>query len=59
MSTVLDHLEQLRSRHKALDRMVEEAYNKYESDEYVNLLKHEKFHLKEKIRLIEEQVGEN
>lgn len=57
MSTVLNHLEQLKWRHRALDSKIEEAYNKYVSDEELKMMKHEKFLLKEQIRLLEEQHG--
>lgn len=57
MSTVLDHLEQLRWRHRTLDNRIEEAYNSYVSDEYLKMMKHEKFLLKEQIRLMEEHDG--
>lgn len=53
------HLAQLRWRHKQLDRQVEEAYKNYYPDEEVNRLKHERFHIKEQIRLLEEENGQD
>lgn len=55
MSTVLNHLEQLKWRHRALDNRIEEAYNNYAPDDEVKMMKHERFLLKEQIRLWEEQ----
>lgn len=55
MSAMQNHLEQLKWRHRALDSKIEEAYNNYVSDDEVKMMKHERFLLKEQIRLLEER----
>ena len=57
MSTLLNHVEQLKWRHKMLDNRIEEAYNSYAPDDKIKQMKHEKFLLKEQIRLMEEHNG--
>lgn len=52
-----EYLPELKRRHEELDRMVEDAYNNYEPDEVLNRLKHERFLVKDEIRLLEEGYG--
>lgn len=59
MSSVLDHLEQLKWKHRTLDNCIEEAYNNYVSDDELQAMKHERFLLKEQIRLMEMENGKD
>lgn len=59
MSAVLGHLEQLKWRHETLDKEIEAAYNSYISDDKIKAMKHERFLLKEQIRLMEMEHGED
>lgn len=59
MSSVLDHLEQLKWKHRTLDNQIEKAYNNYAADEDIKAMKHERFLLKEQIRLLETEYGKD
>ena len=45
----LSHYNQIKEKHKTLDKKINDAYNHYTKDEDINKMKQEKLHLKEEI----------
>jgi hypothetical protein len=50
------HLEELRRRHKELDKLIEERYNNYTIDDEVRRLKTMKLWLKDEIHRLETKL---
>jgi len=51
------HLEHLKEKHKVLNRKVEEAYNHYDADEKIKMLKLEKLKLRREMFECEQKIA--
>lgn len=56
MHTV-EYLPELKRKEEEYNKKIDEAYYNYESDEVLNRLKHERFLVRDEIRLLEEGYG--
>jgi hypothetical protein len=58
MHTV-EYLPELKKKEEEYNKKIDEAYSNYEPDEVLNRLKHERFLVRDEIRLLEEGYGKD
>ena len=57
-ASLQNHLLVLKERHRTLDKQIKECYNRFDKDENIKVMKHQKLVLKREIKELQKKIEE-